>query len=226
MHPYILGIFWALGRYVDETESPNHQYFFLRHNQEHFLQVVRQELKLQANVHIVTHHEKPEYRLKISGVDVTELVKLGWSPRWAEQRDYPRIAEHRDFIRAYTEIHSSLDIIVIRERNRARTQPRLRIYGNRHFLEQLTEVLFFEVGSGVKKVQKATNQSEPSGILYYQSRLELERLLEYLYSPSTQYFSRDYYERFREILRDERWTPWPGGGHQRRHPARGRKETV
>ena len=69
------------------------------------------------------------------------MVQYGWQPRISEQRNYPNVLEHREFIRAYFELHSGLDTITIRQRNKERKSPRLRIYGNRHFLDALTEVL-------------------------------------------------------------------------------------
>jgi len=192
MNNYTLGIIWALGRYVDKTQSPN-QYFFIRHNRKHFLEIVRQDLKLKSSIHTVTHRDKLQYRLKISGLDITEIQRLGWSPRMSEQRCYPNISGHKDFIRAYLEIHSSIDIVTIkRQRRRTRRQLRLRIYGNRYFLEQLNENLASETGTGIKKVQQATLKSQISGILYYQSLVELRAIFNYLYRPPVQYFDRTY----------------------------------
>jgi len=87
-----------------------------------------------------------------------------------------------------------------RKRNKERVSPRLRIYGNRYFLEVLTEVLSSQVEISPKRIQKATKQSESSGILYYQSCRELEKLLVYMYPSGIQYFHREYYEHFMSSL--------------------------
>jgi len=63
-------------------------------------------------------------------------------------------------------------------------------------------VLCSQVEISPKRVQKTTNHSEFSGILYYQSGRELEKLLAYLYPPGIQYFHRGYYEHFRSSLCD------------------------
>lgn len=101
-------------------------------------------------------------------------MELGWSPRTSNQRCYPKIYEHKDFIRAYLEIHSKVGIITIwdRRRNRTKKQLRLRIYGNMRFLSELTDILASEIGTGVKKVQQSTKASEVSGTLYCQSQRE------------------------------------------------------
>ena len=123
----------------------------------------------------------PQYKLKIFNFDLNLLTQYGWQPRISEQRNYPNIPEHVDFIRAYFELHSALDTITIRRQGKERTSPRLRIYGNRYFLDQLTEMLSSQVEITPKRVQMATILSESSGILYYQSRRELEKMFDYLY---------------------------------------------
>lgn len=200
MDNYVLGILWAIGRYSEDTGE---RYFFLRHKDRYFLDVVRQELGVTANLHQVTHKGRPQYRLKISGFDVSSLESIGWQPPREGRRRYPKIAEHHDFIRAYIEVHGRIDTLTIRDRrrNRAQKQPRLRIYGNKAFLNELTEVLAAEVGIGVKKVQKATNLSETSGILYYTSRAELQSIIDYLYQPGTRLLNRDWYNNFQEVIR-------------------------
>lgn len=201
MNTYILGIFWALGRYVDEFQSPGYPHFFIRHNRRHFMDVVRRDLNLSSNIHTVIHRGKPQYRLKVTGMDFATLERLGWQPRNDVTRGYPRINEHRDFIRAYVEIHSSIDIVTIKKRGRLPyRQPRLRIYGNMQFLTELTEVLATEIGINVMKVQQSTRASEVSGTLYYQSRKDLKAILDYLYRPPLEYFDREHYDRYREVM--------------------------
>lgn len=197
MDNYVLGIFWAIGRYSVDNGI---KYFFIRHKERYYLDVVRQELGLKSSVFFAEHKGKPQYKLKVTGFDFARIEKLGWQPRFSEQRDYPKIYEHRDFLRAYIEIHSRIDILTITSRGRKQRQPRLRIYGSKYFLSELTEVLSAEVGALPKKVQKATNKSEVSGILYYTSRAEIECIVSYLYQPETKYFNRERYEEFRDIL--------------------------
>lgn len=198
MDRYLLGILWAIGRF---TEDAGTRYFFLRYRDQYFLDIVHRELNVTAGIHVIQNKGKPEYRLKISGFDIRGLKGLGWQPRWEGRRTYPKITDHRDFIRAYLEIHGSIDTLTITKPDgRKQKQPRLRIYGNKAFLGELTEVLATETGAGVKKVQKATNTSEVSGILYYTSRDELQGILNYLYRPGTRLFNRDWYNHFIEII--------------------------
>jgi len=203
MNTYVLGILWALGRYVEDKHT---EYFFLRHNREYFLQIVRRELGLKSNIHIVQHKRKLQYRLKVSGLDITYLKNINWQPRNSKQRSYPRIIEHRHFMRTYLEIHSTVDTMTIRKRNRPPyKQPRLRIYGNIEFLAGLNEALAAEIGIGIKKVQKATAKTEVSGILYYMSITEIRKIFDYAYRPPIEYFDRDYHEQFLNTMRNFKW---------------------
>lgn len=198
MDLYVLGILWSIGSPIEDR----YPFFMLRHHDRYFLDVVREALNITASVFEGESRTGPQYKLKLFKFDLNQLTQYGWQPRISEQRSYPNILEHVDFIRAYFELHSSLDTLTIRTRDKERTSPRLRIYGNRYFLEVLTEVLSTQVEISPKRVQKATKKSESSGIHYYQSRRDLEKLLVYLYPPGIQYFHREYYEHLRSMLCD------------------------
>ena len=195
--PYILGILWGIGRYVNEERYP---YFLLRHRERYFLDVVRSVLNVPGEVFQGASRTAPQYRLKIFHFDVSKLESLGWQPRIGEQRNYPATVKHRGFLRAYIEIHSTIDALIMRRREKARVAPRLRIYGNRNFLEDVTKVLANETGVGIKRVQKATNISPGSGVLYYQSRKELQILYEYIYFTGVGHYHQGYYDKFTDLL--------------------------
>ncbi|MDR3543129.1 MAG: hypothetical protein P4L69_19515 [Desulfosporosinus sp.] len=193
---YVLGILWSIGSPIEDR----YPYFYLRHNDRYFLDIVRVALNVSTNVFAVEARTGIQYRLKIFNFDLSLLTQYGWQPRISEQRNYPNVLEHRDFIRAYFELHSALDTVIFRKRNKERTGTRLRIYGNRYFLDELTRVLSSQVHIAPKRVQKATKLSESSGILYYQSRQDLEKMLDYLYPSGIQYFHREYYEHFKTMV--------------------------
>ncbi len=195
MDLYVIGILWSIGSPIEDR----YPYFMLRHHDRYFLDIVREALNVLTSVFMGESRTRPQYKLKLFDFDLSRLTQYGWQPRISVQRSYPNIPEHVDFIRAYFELHSSLDTLTIRQRNKERTSPRLRIYGNRSFLEELTIVLCSQVEISPKRVQQATKQSESSGILYYQSRRELEKLLAYFYPPGIQYFHREYYELFKRF---------------------------
>lgn len=190
MNMYALGIFWSIGRQSEEG------YFLLRHKDKYFLETAKTDLQASSDIFSITQHGKIQYRLKVRDLDIFTLKRLGWHARNSEERPYPNILDHQDFIRAYMEIHSNLDIITLR----GRQKPRLRIYGNKTFLESITNVLASQIGTSTKKVQKTTNIAETSGVLYYQSRTELEAIFSYLYRPPIENYHFEFYERFRNML--------------------------
>ncbi|MDR3587945.1 MAG: hypothetical protein P4L59_21930 [Desulfosporosinus sp.] len=195
---YVLGILWSIGSPTEDR----YPYFYLRHRDRYFFDVVREALNLNIPTSVFVRESltRLQYKLKVYNFDISKLTQYGWQPRLSEQRNYPNITEHVDFIRAYFELHSALDTTTIRKLSKERTSPRLRIYGNQHFLGRLTEILSEQVKITPKCVQMATRLSESSGILYYQSRLELEKLLAYLYPPDLPYFHKEYYNHYRSML--------------------------
>jgi len=204
LHAYVLGILWALGSYEEHPGTKTIvRYFQLRHCRPYFLEVVKQELNLQTKLRIVQQNGKPQHRLNIYGVDMKYLNWLGWQTRLAAERNYPVIPiGHRDFMLAYLEIHSKLDTKTVLHRYK---RPRLRIYGNMQFLTGLTNVLAQETGTGIKKPQPGKNrESGISGTLFYQGLRELRVLFNYLYHAPLKHFDREYYDKFKDLLRQ-----WP-----------------
>ena len=196
MNSYILGILWSIGSPIEDV----YPYLMLRHRDRYFLDVVHEALDLPGSVFEGESSTGPQYKLKIFNFDINLLAQYGWQPRISAQRSYPSIQEHRDFIRAYFELHSALDKIIFRKRGKERIGTRLRIYGNRYFLDELTKVLNSEIGILPKRVQKATRKSESSGILYYQNRQELDKIFSYLYCQEIANFHRGYYDRYKAMI--------------------------
>jgi hypothetical protein len=193
---YILGILWSIGSPI----GGKYPYLMLRHRNRYFLDVVCEALNVSTTVFEGESETGPQFKLKLFHFDLNQLTEYGWQSRLSSQRNYPSIREHQDFIRAYFELHSGIDKIVFRKRGKERIGTRLRIYGNRYFLSELTEVLSSEIGVDLKRVQRATRLSESSGILYYQRRQDLEKMLGYLYPSGVQNFCREYYEHFKAMV--------------------------
>lgn len=196
MDLYVLGILWSIGSPIEDR----YPFFMLRHHDRYFLDVVREVLNVSTNVFEGESSTGPQHKLKIYNFNLNLLTQYGWQPRISAQRSYPNIPEHVDFIRAYFELHSGLDTVIFRKRGKERIGTRLRIYGNRYFLGELTVILSSQVGIAPKRVQMATKKSESSGILYYQNRQELEKLLGYLYPSGILHFHRGYYEHFKMMM--------------------------
>ncbi|KJR46479.1 hypothetical protein UF75_3144 [Desulfosporosinus sp. I2] len=103
MDLYALGILWSIGSPIEDR----YPYFMLRHHERYFLDVVHKALNVSTSVFEGKSRTGPQYKLKLFNFDLSKLTQYGWQPRISEQRSYPIIPEHVDFIRAYFELHSS-----------------------------------------------------------------------------------------------------------------------
>jgi hypothetical protein len=90
----------------------------------------------------------------------------------------------------------------MRGTGRSSSGPRLRIYGNKTFLEGLNQVLATKAGIFRKTVQQATPESSVSGIIYLQSRRELQEIHDYLYRPPVRLFDPEYKDALSEAIEE------------------------
>jgi len=81
MDLYVLGILWSIGSPIDDK----YPYFFLRHNDRYFLDVVREALIVSTNVFEGESYTGPQYKLKIFNFDLNLLAQYGWQPPAATQ---------------------------------------------------------------------------------------------------------------------------------------------
>jgi len=105
---YILGILWG-------TMSVWGKGFWVRHRDRWFVQIARDYLELRSAIQKISDNGKTQYRIKIAHSKevsaVRDLLEIhGWTPRNAAERPYPSgPLDDRGFIRAWVELHSSLD---------------------------------------------------------------------------------------------------------------------
>lgn len=160
----ILGILWAIGR--DDGKR-----FVLRSSLKSILEEVRDFFRLDAEIIEGRSMTKTQYKLYITG-DAREalferLHSLGWTERNAEVRRYPKGSiDHQGFIRAYVQLHSSLDF--------PKGRPRLRIYGNKVFIHELNEIASRVFSVRIKTPQAVNSKTY---CLYYQRKKEIAELL-------------------------------------------------
>ena len=107
MDLYVLGILWSIGSPIEDR----YPYFMIRHHDRYFLDVVRNALNISTSVFVGESLTASQYKLKLFNFDLNQLTQYDWQPRLSEQRYYPNIREHVDFIRAYIELHSSADTL-------------------------------------------------------------------------------------------------------------------
>lgn len=185
---YDLGIIWALGSNTDINR------FSFRHKERYFLE------RLSPYFNNKIYHQNRtkksddmQYVLKVSGVDLQYLHDMGWTKRTADRRNLPELPDYRDFLRAYIEIHSSLDYSTRYSREKQRYKYRslrLRIYGNVNLNESINRILAQEARCTFKSVQVLSNGK--TSILNYTSAREIEDIFSYLHdTPSFEKFWED-----------------------------------
>ncbi|OPX84589.1 MAG: hypothetical protein A4E53_03847 [Pelotomaculum sp. PtaB.Bin104] len=88
----------------------------------------------------------------------------------------------RGFIRAWVELHSSIDVARIGQK-KAPT-PRLRIYGNRLLMEEMNHIISAGTGVSVRALQKTANETTVG--LYYVGR-SFRTVFQWLYDGASLY---------------------------------------
>lgn len=201
---YLLGILFALGRYVDRSQAGEEGYFLLSHHRMHFLWTLQSAFGLRSSLYTVTRSGGQQYRLKVFGPEREELIQLGWDPSDGEMESYPNIPSgHRHFIRAYTEIRSVLVNFPAGGRKRHRAQgPGLRIYGNNAFLRQLLRYMPHSA-TGISRelpTEENNGQEDGEGCLGLYRVRDLRILFDYLYREPVKYFDAHFREEMRKAI--------------------------
>lgn len=193
IHPYILGILWAIGYYESKERT-----FILRHQNPYFLEKVRNAVGSGAAVRKQGKH----YIVKLASYcfDIEQLRQLGWTERNSHERPYPNINEHQDFIRGYFEIHGRVSKVRLHNKKGGiQIQNRLRIYGNETFLQGVNEIISFELGIPEKRLE--STQKEHSKVLGYYRLSEIIDILDWLYEDLSEKWKNSEIEtKYREIL--------------------------
>ena len=114
-------------------------------------------------------------------------IERDGSPQWTvksrnitEMPDITSAKNPADFIRPYLELHSTLGTVKVRDVRRLR----FRIYGKEDFLN----IIMCHLPAKPKKIQKISNRimgkekvySGKTSAIYYQSRSEIEQILNYI----------------------------------------------
>jgi len=171
----ILGILWAIGYLAEDKYT----FFYIRHKNKSIIEEIRQFFNIKSKIIEGESFTGKQYKLKITSTTkdliMKELLNQGWTPRNSSARYYPKNLQpdqHKDFIFTWIEIHSSFDY-----HGCGKGKQRLRVYGNKTFIEELNQHIHRIFGCGIKKPQitvKGTN----TYALYYQNKHEVECLLE------------------------------------------------
>lgn len=191
--PYLLGIIWGMGRLNEEGSM------FFRHRHRYFLE----QIQSICDNEITTSKSRTgiQYRLKSVLFDELQLQEIGWSERNSDSRRLPILDDYKDFLRAYLELHSSLDYSLRYGRNKKNKwrSLRLRIYGNTNLLEGINDVMHTFVKIPKKSIEIVHNNK--TGILNYPSLEQIESI--FMFIEGVPYFE-DFWHDCLEKLKNPR----------------------
>jgi len=173
MSNYDLGILWSVGTYDGER-------FVVRHKDRYYPDRIAAYLGNTVYEQMRTH--KPgdnDFVIKSSGINLKQLYGMGWTDRSDDVRHLPVLDDYMDFIRAYTEIHSSLDYSTRHSRYKTKYKSlRLRIYGNTELISDINRILTQSAGVSLKAPQVLDNNK--TAVLYYQRAAEVRAVYDWL----------------------------------------------
>jgi hypothetical protein len=159
--------------------------YWLRHRDRWYIDTVREYLDIPAAVQEVKSRTGPQCRLKIVRADLVELITAlleshGWKPRNAQERPYPTGSiNDRGFIRAWVELHGSVDIRQAKDRKgNYHPQKRLRVYGNWSMLDEMNNTLCYATGLNPRTLQPTTGKVTKA--LYFQGS-SVSKVIDWLY---------------------------------------------
>lgn len=166
MTDYSIGIAYGTGYIAKEEER---EFLCVRNLDPYYLKIIENEVPYKAyeSKHNINRDGKPQWCIKVR--NIASLPNLS------------EIKNKQDFIRAYMEIHSIIDLMNVKDKNNRIRKLRLRIYGNEEIISWISE----NIPANRKKIQYIKNIVESKYIgktccIYYQSSTEIFNILEWI----------------------------------------------
>lgn len=167
MTDYSIAIAYGTGYIAKEGKN---EFLFIRNLDPYYAKIIESEVQYSAyeSKHNIDRDGKPQWCIKVR--DIHELPSLS------------EIKNISDFIRAYMEIHSIIDLMNVKNRNGDKiSKLRLRIYGNEEVISWINNNL----PANKKKIQYIRNIIEANYVgetccIYYQSSREIFNILDWI----------------------------------------------
>lgn len=174
---YQLGIIYSIGTYLHSENR-----FVIRHKDKYYIDILIPIFK--TNPYIQNSRTQIQYVLK-SSISQSQNLNPQSLPNWSSYnskiKTLPVLSDYKDFLRAYIEIHSSLDCSTRYKNKKSKEKYkalRLRIYGNKIFLESINNILHNYAYTNLKTIQILSNNK--TAILQYTSYAEIKSIYNYL----------------------------------------------
>lgn len=166
---YQLGILWGCSSYADGR-------IVLRHKNRYFLEQIQPIVAKQ--IYRQDGRTADQYVLKFR-YDIAELEAIGYTRRNDSIRILPECADLY-FLQAYLELHGSFDWQTAysgsKTRRRKYYKKRLRVFGNYHLLQGISDILSKCCGCADKTIQTMAISSKTCYISYCNQR-EIENII-------------------------------------------------
>lgn len=164
---YQLGIIFSIGRY-----EPTENKFIIRHKDKHYIETISSSTTY--NLYQQIYKNQKQYVIKLPNYKPDN-----WNSRNSEERSIPILSDYKDFLRAYMEIHSTLDYSTRHNRKSKYKALRLRIYGNKIIIQSINNLLFQNIQVTLKSVQILSNNK--TAYISYTSFDEILKIYDYIY---------------------------------------------
>lgn len=167
MTDYSIGIAYGTGYIAKENDT---RFLFVRNLDPYYLKIIEREVPYKAyeSRHNLSRDGKTQWCIKVRNIrELPTLTKI----------NYPQ-----DFIRAYMELHSIIDLMNAKDRKGNKIKKlRLRIYGN----EEIITWINVNLPANKKKIQHIKNIVDTDYIgetccIYYQSKQEILSIINWI----------------------------------------------
>lgn len=174
---YQLGILFSIGSYISSENK-----LVIRHKDVHYINSLQPIFNTKLYSQLVNN--EIQYVIKSqSNIELYNyLLSHNYSPYNSEIKTIPILSDYKDFLRAYIEVYSSLDYLTRYSNKKSKEkykELRLRIYGNKMFLESINNILYEYCFTTIKSIQILSN--DKTAILYYSSLTEIKAIYDYIY---------------------------------------------
>lgn len=186
---YQLGIFWGISSFSDGR-------IVFRTKDIYFLNEIND--KFNSTIYSQQHKGSTQYVLKSCNIDIDSFKDNNWTERNATLRKLPILDNYKNFIRAYIELHSSLDYSIRHSKKGKYKALRLRIYGNVYLLDEINHILSNNLNIGLKSLQDCNNKT--TKVIYYQSFSEISKIYNYIYGNP---YNENYWNEIKEKLNNK-----------------------
>lgn len=173
--------YWAIG-FLWGSARLSGGHLLVQNTNRHFLQKLKELTGIKNKIFkTVTNQGNVSYRLKINQNHdyVQHILNDGYVGRIGNEERNPPESVDKDneyeFLKGYFSTHFTHDLVT----RSGKLVPRLRFYASYNMLDLLNNHLHINLDCTIKKIGNHSS-SDVCKILYYQSKKEIDKTMEYM----------------------------------------------